>query len=388
MSSKKAIFLVCFLFYPFLLSAKSLLPEKPSRMIPLGMANLSGKGLAPGGNLVGSPYSSGTFHEDHYVGETSEQWVIAYKLTKSQSVSRLLWEYQGPKGGLSTSPLIHNGQVVLAFKDGTIATLELATGKEKWSSKLESSFIDAPLVLHDGHLYVSTFSQILYKVDFSQGAIVWAYQMGMSEDVRIRTETAPVFTKDSVFIGNTDGDILNLNLKTGKLNFVFRSPFVSLAQFKNLVGPIFLHKGALYAARYDGYVMSLDLSSKGSKKNLRWHFETKGAITASKADLEQGVYYIGTSEGEIHALDLQSGKTLWKKPLFVGLQSMTQLILSKKYLYAAASRGTLFCFSRETGELLETLDLKTQVLTEPFQVGQTLLFPSNEKSLFYRLYIF
>ncbi len=385
---KKVILLFFFLFQPFFLLAKSLLPPKPSLMIPMGIVNLSGSLKNPTGKLVGYPYSTGCFKDNYYVGETEDGWVIAYLLTKKQTISRFLWLYKGPKGGLSTSPLITNDYAVLAFKEGTVATVDLKTGKEKWTSKLESSFIDAPLVINEGHLFLSTFSQILYKIDFNTGSILWAYQLGMPEDVRIRTQTAPVFTNDSVFAANTEGDILNLSLDTGKLNFVFRAPFVSTAQFKNLIGPMTIHKNSLYATRYDGYAISLDLKSKGSQKALNWHVDLKATITATKVSIQDNLQYIGTSDGNVHAFELSSGKPVWDKPINIGSVSVSSIISTERYFYIAASNGQLFCFNRETKNLLEVTDLQTQVLTDLVQRDKTLLVPAQHNSLFYQLHIF
>ncbi len=355
-------------------------------MSPMGIINLSGSLENSTGKLVGYPYSTGSFKDNYYVGE-DDGWVLAYLLTKNQNISRLLWEYKGPKGGLSTSPLITDEYAVLAFKDGTVITVDLKTGKEKWTTKLESSFIDAPLVFNEGHLYLSTFSQILYKIDFNTGSIIWAYQLGMPEDVRIRTQTTPVFTNNSVFAANTDGDILNLTLDTGKLNFVFRAPFISTAQFKNLIGSITIHEDSLYAARYDGYLISLNLNSQGSQKTLNWQLDLKATITATKVSTQDNLQYVGTSNGNIHAFELSSGKPIWDKPLNIGNVSVSSIISTEKYFYIAASNGQLFCFNRETRSLLEATDLQTQVLTDLVQRDNTLLVPAQHNSLFYQLQI-
>gem|GEM_PF-4698842 len=383
---KKYLFFCFFLFQPFFLWAKSLVPQKPSLMSPMGMINFSSSRENSIGKLVGYPYSAGSFKNNYYVGE-DDGWVVAYLLTKTQ-ISHQLWTYKGPKGGLSTSPLITDEYVVLAFKEGTVATVDLKTGKEKWTTKLESSFIDAPLVINEDYLYLSTFSQILYKIDFNTGSILWAYQLGMSDDVRIRTQTTPVFIKNSLFAANTDGDILSLNLETGKLNSVFRAPFVSVAQFTNLIGPMTIHNDSLYATRYDGHLISLNVNSQGSQKTLNWHVDLKATITAIKTTTHDNLQYIGTSEGNIHAFELSSGKPIWDKPLNIGRSSVSSIIPTEKHFYIVASNGQLFCFNRETRSLLEVTDLQTQVLTDPIQRGQTLLVPAQHNSLFYQLRIF
>ncbi len=68
-------------------------------------------------------------------------------------------------------------------------------------------------------------------------------------------------------------------------------------------------EGLVYIGMNNGNVMALDTET-GS---LRWVFTADSAPTARPL-LEDGVLYIGTGRGEVYALNARSGEPLWREP--------------------------------------------------------------------------
>lgn len=352
-----------------------------SEMISSGMLDFSfkGKDLRPE-NLVSSPYSEGRFSDNFFVGELSPGVVGCYKISSKLTPLRLLWTFKAPEGGLSVSPLIKEGFVTLAFKTGEIVKLNLESGEKKWSTSLVSSYIDSPLSLHKEKLYVLTYNQILYRVDFSTGSTDWAYSLGQKNDIKIRSLTTPVFDSTNLYFSNSEGNILSINLKKGTLNWFFKTSFGSKGKFKTPVGKMLLHKKSLYVTRYDGHVFALNIVNG---RRVSWDFKTNTSITASKHSIKDKALFIGTSDGKLYALDFKSGKNLWTKRPDLGKIAISSLLLKGKNLYVTGSKGTVFHINKENGEIKRSFNLRTQILSEPVQHKQHLLVSSNKKTLFY-----
>ena len=76
-----------------------------------------------------------------------------------------------------------------------------------------------------------------------------------------------------------------------------------------IIGQPIEGEGLVYIGMNNGNVMALDAET-GS---LRWVFTATSAPTARPV-LEDGVLYIGTGRGEVYALNARSGEPLWREP--------------------------------------------------------------------------
>jgi outer membrane protein assembly factor BamB len=66
-------------------------------------------------------------------------------------------------------------------------------------------------------------------------------------------------------------------------------------------------RGAVYVGSTDGNLYAIDLESGAQK----WKFETKVRVTSSPA-VDDGVVYFGSYDGKFYALDAASGQLKWK----------------------------------------------------------------------------
>lgn len=351
-----------------------------SVLIQLGLLDFSSEPLEENRArpFFASPYSQGRFRGNKFIGETHKGWIVCYEISDNLNYKDL-WSYPSPEGGLSTPPYITNDGVYLASKEGNLIKLSL-TGDFIWSQNLVGVYIDGDMGLYQEHLFFETYGGTTYKIEAETGDNSWAYQVSQKNKAVVRTLSRPLFSSKNMYLLNSRGDVVSLNTDEGTLNWQFSPPHNSQGKFRSAVGEMTLVHQILYVARYDGYVFAVDTSTR----KLLWDYDINTSVTAATMHKEENLFYIGDSEGKLHALDISTGKnTLPKGPDF-GKTTLSHIVFHGKSLYVTGSQGKLFRVDTNSKAILESYDIKAQLLTPPIFFGQHLLLPSNRKeTLFY-----
>ncbi|GLW98845.1 PQQ-binding-like beta-propeller repeat protein [Microtetraspora sp. NBRC 16547] len=103
----------------------------------------------------------------------------------------------------------------------------------------------------------------------------------------------------------------------------------------------------------------------GDNLELAWTYRTPGTILTSSPVVVDGVVYAGTrdEDGEvnhaIHAIDLATGKQLWRFP--TDGQAEATPVVADGIVYAASVRGTLFALDAKTGTKIWSITKGDQV---------------------------
>ena len=377
-------------FFSFLSSSSLLFGSNPAfppklpkpHLIQRGVLNLlpSSKTGTPPAYLASAPYVRGAFTKGFFVGQITSDNIGGFSLSEALTREKFLWSYKTPKGGLSTSPIIVKDSVFLAFKTGRLTKLDLKTGKELWSVVLVGAYPEGPLSFYKEMLYIPTFGGTLFQVSSKTGEVNWMYTLSKTRDVQVLTQGKLLFKQNKVFTGTDEGELLCLDTKTGQLVWSFKPPFIPKEKFKSFVGSFFIQDDTFYAARYDGYVFAFNMKSK----KLKWSFKANPGVTASLFSPEDKLFYIGTPDGRLHALDQESGLDTVKKAPNLGKISLSSLIYRPKGLLVSGSGGRVFHLKKNSYSIDSFIDLQTQILSDPIIYSdENVLFQSNEKTLFY-----
>ena len=358
---------------------KSKHPKKS--LVPIGILDLSLKKNNQKQQVVfGDPYVVPVIYKNKIVTEQSSQWIICSEVSETLSSVKNVWALPNQKGGLSVSPFIIKGNVILAFKSGLIMSVDLRNGRRAWSTQIIGSLVERPIVAHNDHIFLATTDQTLYNLKLKDGSIKWVYQFGENKEAKIRTLSKPLFYRNNLYMGNNDGEIKSLNIETGALNWSYKPSFKSSGVFKDYMGELLIVGNNLYASRYDGHVFSLSLANSGEMK-LNWHFTVDENITTSSYN--NGLYFVGTNKGSVYALDVEKGTNRWKKKNFFGGTAISSISSGEKNTYITGTRGSIYLLRGTTGVVEWDGDLSTPIFTPPIYFKGMLLFPGKEKAKMY-----
>jgi outer membrane protein assembly factor BamB/predicted MPP superfamily phosphohydrolase len=150
--------------------------------------------------------------------------------------------------------------------------------------------------------------------------------------------STPVATEKLIVFGNQNGNVQALHKETGKKSWSFKTG-----------GPIFSSAAVsgdkIILGSADGIVYCLN-----DKGKLQWKLKTNGPVLGTPL-IENNMVYIGGSDSCFQALELLTGKPIWR---FCGLQGpvTSQAVIKDSILLFGVWDTNLYALHKLTGKLL------------------------------------
>ncbi len=205
-------------------------------------------------------------------------------------------------------PTVASGRVFIGVDDGTVYSLDAASGCMYWSFKADAGVRTAVTIL--GSKPVAYFGDLranVYALDAATGAQIW--KVRVDEHASARITGAPKFFGSNLYVPVASGE----EGAGGQANYAcctFRGSVVAL-------------NAATGKQVWKTYMIADEpkLVGKNSKGVDRWAPAGAGVWNSPTIDPKRGALYVGTGDAytepaakttdAIVALDLESGKILW-----------------------------------------------------------------------------
>ncbi|MFN2459010.1 MAG: PQQ-binding-like beta-propeller repeat protein, partial [Chitinophagaceae bacterium] len=150
--------------------------------------------------------------------------------------------------------------------------------------------------------------------------------------------STPAVINNLVIFGNQNGVVQALALHTGKKVWSYKT-----------AGPIFSSPAAstdkIVFGSADAYVHCLD--TKGKKV---WQLQTDGPVLGSPT-MDSNVVYIGGSDHCFQAVELKTGKPIWRSCILNGPVVSKPVIYNNSIIFGAWDKN-LYSLDKKTGKLL------------------------------------
>lgn len=269
--------------------------------------------------------------------------------------------------------------------------------KVKWKFRTDGLVMSSPAVV-DGTVYVGSTDHNLYAINGETGALKWKFPTGS------RVTSSPAIAGGAVYFGSFDGIFYALDAATGKLRWKFRTGGERRFTGKHLHGSqpageampdpfdFYLSSpavaaGTVYFGSGDGNIYALDANSGESK----WTFHTGDVVHASPA-ISDGMLFIGSWDSYFYALDAASGKEQWRfktgeDPEIhnqVGIQSSATV--ADGVVYFGCRDANLYALDSHTGQKKWAFNNKgSWVIGSPAVENGKVYFATSDSGLFYAL---
>jgi outer membrane protein assembly factor BamB len=280
------------------------------------------------------------------VGRDGNKYVVPpWRLSLTLQGARLEGSYLGPPMPISL------GRTERLPSEVAVPDLPKGPGP-RWQAKLGGA-IYAPAAVRDGIAYVGTTGGIFNAIDVRDGCFVWTFVAGRPlHGQALATDKHLYFVCDNGFL-------FKLDRQSGKE--VWRYDLGDERILRPLPHPILVDKRRIGAFDYDNtaptpvqsdgviYVGSGDgsLHAVNAATGTRvWRFQGKGKIRTDAA-LDGPRVMFGTFAGMVYALDRQTGKEIWRKDSHAEVTS-SPVIMGDK-LIVGNRGGLLTAFSAATG---------------------------------------
>lgn len=210
---------------------------------------------------------------------------------------KLLWTAELGES-IESSAAISDGKVFVGSMPGELSALDLTNGEVLWKYKVsEDGLGESSPAVHAGVVYVGDLAGVLHAVSARDGKPLWTFKTGSE------IKSSPVVVDGKVLIGSYDEHLYALTATKGELLWKLRAagPVHSTAGISRRAG------GTAYVAGCDAILRGVRVSDGKELSQI-----PSGAYTGASPALDGNRAFYGTFNNEVLAVDLVSGKVVWR----------------------------------------------------------------------------
>lgn len=304
-------------------------------------------------------------------------WAAIAVPVEASGSSWTFWKSRIVETGLTGSPGAGYGLVVVGGRNGEVVALNSATGEPRWSVKVSSEVLSAPLVLPNRVIVRSNDGRV-FGLDPADGSRKWVYDRGLPT-LSVRGNSSPVGAGGLVYIGYDDGKLVALRDEDGLLVWeqIIAEPDgrTELDRMADIDGNIVIDGNQLYVISYHDKVMAL---VAGTGQPL-W---TQNVGSAGGVAVASDKVVVSDKSGDVWALDRATGNSMWKQNL-LEYRQLTTPVIQGDYAVVGDLDGYLHWLKLETGDVVGRAEVESAALRGTPQVSNTgvLYAISNEGKL-------
>lgn len=255
---------------------------------------------------------------------------------------RVLWKHTLEPWQVGVT--LYRDQLYLLSQKGDLVVLNANDGAEVQRSPLGVSAI-APLVVSGNQVAFLSQDGKLRLWDNTSRNWVWIYDSEQPV-LTLHGQAQPVFYRDSIIAGFSNGRVMALDLLSGEPRWSHRlSDPRGVTDLQRLVDvdvtPLVIDD-RVYVAGYEGRLV--EIMAAGGE--VRW--ETAASVSASLATDGRSLF-VANRTGEIFAYDLNTKAIRWQQQAVTG-RPLTSLAVQGDTVIVTDRRGYVYGFSTQTGE--------------------------------------
>ncbi len=250
-------------------------------------------------------------------------------------------------------------------------------GQPLWQAHLSSEILSPPQVAND-IVVVRTGDGQIFGLDARDGKRKWVYQHAMPTLV-LRSHAGVVVARGAVFAGFAGGKLVALDLATGNMGWeatvALPRGATELERVTDVSSLPVVDDRMICATAYQGRTACFDIASG----NLLWARDISSFAGLAMDDRN---VYVSDTRGAIHALDKNSGATLWKQDKLLARQATAPLTLGR-YIAVADVQGYVHLLAREDGSFAARIATDgSQISAPPVALNRGFLVQTRNGGLY------
>lgn len=296
-------------------------------------------------------------------------------MAMNRETGKVLWKRKLDKpvsGGVGAG----YGLVLLGTLKGEVIALDSGSGEEKWTARVGSEVLSAPASNGD-MVVVQTQDDHLVGLDAASGEHRWSY--GSTPAVlTLRGTGAPLATNRLALAGLSSGKVVALDIQRGipvwEQRVAVPKGRTELERVVDIDGGLMLSGGTLYVVSYQGQLTALDLESG----RPLWQREASSYVGVSSGF---GNIYVSEATGTVEGIDERSTTALWSNDALARRQLTTPATLSSNVVVGDLE-GYLHLLSQVDGRFVGRVRVDSGGLrARPLVVGDWLYAYGNSGKL-------
>jgi outer membrane protein assembly factor BamB len=279
-----------------------------------------------------------------------------------------VWTFRG-RALLEFPPVIAYGRIYIVNNRGEVFALDERTGKVRWRYHSRRCSAASPAV--GRHLvFVALLNRPPCNASRGEDGRVIAFD---AETGKIRwsrgtgpTETSPLFAGNVVVVGDWSHNVYAFTTSSGNLRWHYKSG----GQIK---GAMTLAGGRVYFGSYDTHVYALDLRT--GKRVWRASSQPRvgrtGTFYANPA-VAYGRVYLGATDGKMYSYGARSGKLRWSNG--TGDFIYSSAAVWRRNVLVGSYDGDFYSFDAATGDVRWRFDANGKISGSPTVIDGIVYF--------------
>lgn len=290
---------------------------------------------------------------------------------------RVLWERET---GLpfSGGPDLAGDRLFLGTSGGEVLALSLADGRELWRTQLASEVLSIPRATGQGALIVHSLDDTLVSLDAASGAEQWRVSYP-APVLTLRGSSTPTIAPTGIVAGLSGGKLVKLDPKDGtplwEVTVTPPSGRSELARISDIDADPVVVGTLVFVGTYNGDLAAVDLESG----TILWRrqLSSYAGLAANESDL-----FVTDSDDQIWAADPVSGAGRWKQERLRHRQ-LTAPVLIGNLIAVADLEGYVHLIAQQDGRLVgrTRITKKGAINARPLVAGNRLIVYANDGTL-------
>jgi outer membrane protein assembly factor BamB/predicted MPP superfamily phosphohydrolase len=250
----------------------------------------------------GKIYSTPAVNAGRVVVGSSDQNIYCLSAT----TGKLIWKLAAEKAVVA-SPVIKDGVVFIGASDGRFRAIDLMSGKLLWQFNDVKGFVVTKPLIYNNTVYFGCWNNDLYALDAKTGKVMWSWNNGSINRMFSPAACYPVAANGRLFIVAPDQYMTAFDAGTGKVIWRIKVPKM---RFRESMG-LSKDSSLVYVKTMDGNL--LGISTKADTMQVAWRssLQMPYELCPSAIVENNGVVYVPTHSGTVHAVDRKSGDLIW-----------------------------------------------------------------------------
>ena len=242
-------------------------------------------------------------------------------------------------------------KVFVGTEDGYVYALQQDSGEQVWRANVKGEVLSTPAV-DSGYVVVLTGSGLLLALDAESGEQKWSHETEVPP-LSLRGLSAPVMVSGGVLSGTATGklmvNVVDNGLVAWEQAVAAPTGATELERLADIDVTPLVVGGTVYVVSYDGTLAALELRSG----RVVWKREYASYLSLAYAG--NSLFVVDTNS-VVYALDRRNGIELWSQS---GLRErgLTAAATVGDYLVVGDQWGFMHWFSQQDGQIVARLDL-------------------------------
>ncbi len=283
----------------------------------------------PGG-ITAAPWHRIPLGQKAYAADTTVYARPSYEVNEQHPQVQRVWLLQD-SCDIGAGIAVAGRLAVYANTCGQVKAIDAQTGALRWHFTAKGKIYATPAIAEGKVVFASADSNI-YCLNGETGALVWMLKTGKA------IVASPLVYDGTVYIGSSEGAFRAISLKDGRILWTFRGleAFVETRPVADAQ--------RIYFGTWDTYFYALN--RKDGTLAWKWHNGNTNRLYAPAAVwpvLAHGKVFIVAPDRFATALDVRTGRQVWRTPNRVGRESIG-LSQDARTLYVKSMNDTVYAF--------------------------------------------